>query len=398
MRTAEETLAAIDAALEEGRASAGDAELREFQELALALRADAPEPDPEFAATMDERVAAGFAGGGRAPAGFWARIAAALRGGQAPAIAAAASVLVALVVAVSLTSPGPDDDAGGGSEGSVARPSANDAQGGGGAEAGGGAMAAPEDQALRTQGRESLAPPPAPAGDVAPGASRRRVERTIELRLAAPDDRLERVAEGVVSVTARHRGFVSRSSLRTGGDEEGGGTFELRIPQSRLRVALADLSRLATVRATSQSGEDVTAAHASVEDELAGARAQRRSLLRRLEAAQTDDAARALRRQLRLVSAEIRGLSERLRSMRERVAYAAVTVTLESSGERSDEGGGGAAGDLGDAVDDATDGLLAVVGLALRALGVLLPLGLATAAGWLAVRGARRRRREAALG
>ena len=43
-----------------GAAAHDDPSARELQELALALRADAPEPDPEFARELRTRVEAGF--------------------------------------------------------------------------------------------------------------------------------------------------------------------------------------------------------------------------------------------------------------------------------------------------------------------------------------------------
>ena len=53
-------LTAIDDALETGAADHGDPLTRELQELALALRADAPEPDPEFRHELGRRVRSGF--------------------------------------------------------------------------------------------------------------------------------------------------------------------------------------------------------------------------------------------------------------------------------------------------------------------------------------------------
>ena len=49
-------LVAIDDALETGAADHSDPLTRELQELALALRADAPEPDAEFRHELGRRV------------------------------------------------------------------------------------------------------------------------------------------------------------------------------------------------------------------------------------------------------------------------------------------------------------------------------------------------------
>ena len=53
-------LTAIDDALETGAADHHDPLTRELQELALALRADAPEPDDEFRHELGRRVRSGF--------------------------------------------------------------------------------------------------------------------------------------------------------------------------------------------------------------------------------------------------------------------------------------------------------------------------------------------------
>ena len=53
-------LALIDAALAEDRVTSADPAERELQELALALRADSPEPRPAFADELGERVREGF--------------------------------------------------------------------------------------------------------------------------------------------------------------------------------------------------------------------------------------------------------------------------------------------------------------------------------------------------
>ena len=53
-------LAAIDEALDTGAADHSDPLTRELQELALALQADAPEPDAEFRHELGRKVQSGF--------------------------------------------------------------------------------------------------------------------------------------------------------------------------------------------------------------------------------------------------------------------------------------------------------------------------------------------------
>jgi hypothetical protein len=385
--TIDRDLAAIEDALAAGAAGHDDPVARELQELALALRADAPEPDPQFGRELRTRVEGGFppAPGslGAARASLRERLRPRSLRRALPAMGVIAVILVPLVLVVSLAgSPNGGNEGDGGGGGAVAG-------GGGGADAG---SVAPE--AVPDSGGRAIAPAPS-SGGFAPGQSERKIERTIGLELEAPVDELERVADQVTSVTNRHGGFVLSSSLSTG-DEGAGGDFELRIPSNRLRPALRDLSALATVRSQSQSGRDVTREHVTARDRLQAARAERRSLLRRLEDADTDEEAEAIRTRLDLVSAEINGLRAQLRDLRLRTDYAVVSVTLLAAEDGADEGAG-AAGNFDDAVGDAGDLLAATAGIIIRVLAVALPLALIAGVGWLIGAVLRRRRRESAL-
>ena len=142
-----------------------------------------------------------------------------------------------------------------------------------------------------------------------------------------PVDQMARVAEQVTAVTNRHGGFVLSSSVSTG-EDSAGGDFELRIPATGCGRRCATSSALADVRTQSQTGRDVTREHVTAKDRLQAARAERRSLLRRLELAATDEEAEAIRRRLDLVAGEINGLRAQLRDLRLRTDYAVVTVSL----------------------------------------------------------------------
>src|SRR5919109_2127883 len=344
-------LAALEEALALGEPTAPDRATRELQELGLLLREDAPEPEPAFAARLGARVRAGFPRRRRLPQ---------LRRPPTPVLAGAGAVLLAGAVAVPLTRNGGREE-----------PVTGVASGG-----------RPETAAPSLRSDE---------GGFQPG-SRRRIERSAALTIAAPGGKLDEVADGVTAVADRHRGFVLRSSVTSGEEGPRGGSFDLRIPAGELQPALKELASLGKVRSRTQSGQDVTRGYVSVRDRLDAARAERRSLLRRLERADTDAEAEAIRRRLDLVAAQIRGLRAQLRDLRLRTNYASVSVTLMAEGADS-----GSSGGFGDAFDDFTASLAASGELALRALGVALPLSLLGLAGWLIVRHGRRRRRESAL-
>ena len=365
-------LVAIDDALETGVADHHDPLTRELQELALALRADAPEADPDFERRLRGRVEKGFqspAAPARRP--LRRRIA-------APAFATGLVVLPLVLIAVLAGGSGQsDEDSAGGGGGAVV------------AESGAPPAQRAADQAAG--GSDSLVLPP--DNGFAPGQRNRKIERSVGLELEMPVDQMAQVADQVTTVTNRHGGFVLSSSVSTGGDSAGG-DFELRIPSSRLRPALRDLAALADVRTQTQTGRDVTREHVTAKDRLQAARAERRSLLRRLELATTDEEAEAIRRRLDLVAGEINGLRSQLRSLRLRTNYAVVTVSLLP---KDGDQGGGAGGSFDDALGDAGSLLVGAAGLIVRALAVALPLGLIALAAWLAGRAVRRRQRESAL-
>src|SRR5688572_20670233 len=103
-----DVLTAIDEALDTGVAADEDPLTRELQELALTLRADAPEPTSAFRERMDKRVEAGFAKPKRSKPRWWHRL-------SEPAAAigmTAAAVLVLAVAAGGLSGPNGDESAG----------------------------------------------------------------------------------------------------------------------------------------------------------------------------------------------------------------------------------------------------------------------------------------------
>ena len=369
-----DVLTAIDDALDTGVAAHDDPLTRELQELALTLKAEAPEPAPEFRERLGRRVAAGFAKPTRKKRASWRRF-------TDPAFATGLILLPIVLLVVTVGGSGSNTDDGGGGGAAV----------GAGGGSGGAAESAPRPAQPLAESRSSadhattsagggatVLPLEPPSGrGFAPGRSDRKIERSVALELETPVDQMARVADQVTAVTNRHGGF------------------DLRIPAAQLRPALRDLAALADVRTQSQTGRDVTREHVTAKDRLRAARAERRSLLRRLELATTDEQAEAIRRRLDIVAGEINGLRAQLRSLRLRTDYAVVTVSLIA--KEGNGGGGAGGGSFDDALGDAGDILVTVAGVLVRALAVALPLGLIVLLGWLAVRAARRRQRESAL-
>jgi hypothetical protein len=384
----ETTMILIDTALASGSASALDPEERRVQELVLAVREDAPAPDPEFELRMNARVAAGFPARPGARKGR-IRLLLTTRP-QLAAMGAAASLLIALVVAlyaIGGSSNGGHTVAGTGDSGSdSAGSTAAPAQGRSGATE----QSAPSQKAIAPSSGVAIPTPvpPAPGGFV--GGGNRKVEQSAALVLAAPKDKLSDVGDQVIAVTDRYRGIVMQSSV-TSADQGSSGSFDLRIPVRNLRSALRDLSALADVQSRTENADDVTASFVSARTRLQELNAERRGLLRRLENAPTDRAASAIRARIRIVNAQIQSQNQALTDLRRRTTYAAVAVTLEP--KSGDSGGGG----ISDGANDLRDSLVDAANLALRVLGVALPIGLVLGLLWLGGGWFSRRRREAVL-
>ncbi|MEA2426060.1 MAG: hypothetical protein QOH13_2470 [Thermoleophilaceae bacterium] len=396
----ETTTILIDTALASGSATALDPEERNLQELVLALRDDAPSPDADFALRMNARVAAGFPSSRRR-----LRLPAfALRRPQLTALGAAASVLIAVVVAVSLSNgssqpaqipavsaleSAPDSSsssAGSGSADSASSP----------ATAAAPAQKAIAPSASGTTSSDSVAGPlppvsPPPGGGFV-GGQNRKVERSAALTLAAPKDKLSDVGDQVIAVTDRYRGFVLQSSVTSAG-AQGSGSFDLRIPVRSLRPALRDLSALADVTSRTENAADVTASFVSARTRLQELNAERRGLLRRLASAQTDLAAGAIRSRIRTVNAQIDNQTRVMTDLRRRTSYAAVAVTLQAK-----QGGSSGGTGIGSGARDLRDSLIDAANMSLRVLGVALPIALLVALLWAGSSWFGRRRRESVLG
>jgi Domain of unknown function (DUF4349) len=299
-----------------------------------------------------------------------------------PAMGAAATLVLGLVVVLSLVGGGSGGDSSDVDATSPLAPSSRQERRGG--EAG---SVAP-----------MLPPVPRPDDDIAPGRAR-RVERQATLALETDSDEIGSVADRVVRVTDEVGGIVVTSSVSSADDDRGGATFSLRVPTRRLDDALARLSKLAHVRSRTQNSQDVTGAFVTAEERLDEALAERKGLLRALGRADSTNETASIRARLRIVQSEIASARAAVRRLRVRTDFSAVSVIIEPG---SSAGGstGGSSDDSwtpGDAAGDAVRVLEVAAGVVLVAAAVLVPFALLGGLGVAAGRVVRRRRREQAL-
>jgi hypothetical protein len=355
----------------------------EFDDLEALLREDRQAPDPEWARKLDARVSAGFPRKRR-----WAAWLPSVHIG--PAVAVAACGLLALVVAVAALSGDRTDDepftgAGGSQSPSIGTP----------AEESSGREPAPaaDDAAGGATTLQRSSVPPVPGDRRAEGQRKRHVEHSAELVLATRPRDVDEVASGVARTATQLGGYVAASSVSS----QQGGTLELRVPTARLDRAIEQLSELAKVRDLARQSVDITAQVVSARSRLRDARTERSSLLRQLAEADTVNETQSIRARLRIVSRQIEANKAELRGVKNRANFATLAVTLNadrSVGDGADDEG---AWTPGDALRDAVRVLEVVVGVALVALAVALPLGIAALLALLGARVLTRRRRERAL-
>ena len=375
----EHELATIERALGGRDTDPGDAALAE---LALLLRDERPDPDPGWAARLDERAAAGFprGGGGRGVkrpsrrSGGW----------MAPAGALATLLLVVVVVAVvnkgGGTSGGNADSASSGSAGApTATTVAPDAQAG--------AMerdAAPFNNAYRASGAS------ADSGKIAPGTENRKVDRDAQLSLSTRPDEVRSVTGEVISITRSLDGIVASSQVSETPDGASA-SLQLTIPTRNLDQALDRMTDLADVDSLNESAVDITRPVIDAKDRLRDAEARRRELLKALGNATTESEADALEAKIADARREIARAEAAYERVTGKARLSDLAVSVASNPDASTHRS------LGDWLDDAVDVLRTLAGVLLVSLAVLVPLGLIAAlVAWVVAR-IRRRRRERAL-
>jgi hypothetical protein len=360
--------------------------MNDLDQLQEDLRATAPQPRPEFAARLERRVEAGFkaAKPARAPrrrVNLWG-----------PAVALACTALIAIVAALGSVERGSDEEGGSmGSEAPAAQSMDEQESGGGGGEASSAAAPEPAPPAVLDDSRSAQF-----ARERSRGRDGDRVvEQRTSLDLETNADDFAEVSDGVLRVADDSGSIVQSSNV----SEEGGrgyARYDLRVPASRLDETMRDLSRLAHVTSRTASTQDITRSYVSATDRLDDARAERASLLKALERADTDVEAEALRRQIAIVRNRIAIATRDVQALQRRADRAKVSVTVRSTGKRGDEGGG--AWTPGDAIGDAGRILEVAAGVVVVTAAALAPVALLALLVALAARAVRRRRREAALG
>ncbi len=362
----------------------------DLAELALLLRDERPEPEPGWAAELDERAAAGFPRGG----GAGRRGSSWLSGGGWMAPAGALATLAIVVVAVTSTGGNSDPMSSqleGGPPDSMAQTTTTPAT-----EA---ATGANGELVPISPGRTLKEDSSAAAYDlgrrqsddaIAPGIENRKVERNTQLSLSAKPEDVRGVSDEVITITRSLGGIVASSQISET-DGNATATLELTLPTRNVDAALDQMTELADVDSLNETSTDITKPFVSAQDELRDAEARRRELLEALGNATTDAEVEALTLQIADARREISRAEASFERIAARARLSSLSVSVSSNPNASDER------TLGDWFDDAVDVLKGIAGVLLISAAILVPLGLIAAViAWSTSR-LRRRSREKTL-
>ena len=224
------------------------------------------------------------------------------------------------------------------------------------------------------------------------GPAGRKVARTADLRLSTAPEDLREVADGVVDVTHRYRGFVVTSNVSSGDGSGASADFSLKLPARNLQAAVDELSELAHVSSLTEGTDDITTRFTTARERIAELTEQRERLRAKLAEAGTAEEERAIRVRLREVRAELAAPRRELRQATERVRFVPVHVAIAADAAQADT-----AWSIRDALDDAVRVLEVAVGVALIMLAIAVPVAIVAALTWLAASAWIHRRRERAL-
>jgi hypothetical protein len=380
-----------------------DADLAELAALAADLNAGRPQPDPLFAAELDQAVTDGFppewsvGRSRRRRQGFFGRLGSSLgfdRQSFAPLATGLAGLLI-VVVAAGIAFEGGGSDGPGGDDVNPQNTvsSADSAQAGAASGAEAVPQAATLDRAIGDGAGSGIEIyPEGRTATAATGVQDREVARNVRITLSTPSEDLQETSNRIVEVSDSYGGIIMRSSI-SGGDGGGRASFSLLIPSDKAEAAVAELSSVADLRSRTQQSVDITAPTVSAKQRLRTARARVESLLSELSEAPDDEARRQVGRQLYWARQNLSSLTANLERLERQVSFTPVNLAVETSGDSGSDSGWS----IGDAVGDAGHLLAVSAGVAVVALAVAIPIGLMVLVALAINRAWLRRSRERAL-
>jgi hypothetical protein len=233
---------------------------------------------------------------------------------------------------------------------------------------------------------------------------RRAAQKVItnaQLEIEVESGQFQSVFEQALLLADRYGGYIISSSASASGEEGTmqSGVIALRVPAISFDQALADASRLGTLKNRQIQTQDVTEEYVDLQARITNAEAQVKALRELLVQAKTVDEVLQVQQYLAVAQGDLESLRGRLSYLQEHTSFSTLALTIYESGVTVTP-----AGEWGivRAFEDALRNLVDAVNAIIRGLGVLIPvvivLAIIAAIVYLIWRRfSRRRRREQAM-
>jgi hypothetical protein len=167
-----------------------------------------------------------------------------------------------------------------------------------------------------------FAPTPAPSGSpFAQDAPHEAPKLAYSAELTLDVFQVEKGLAAVESIGTELGGYLA---------QRGDAQVTIRIPRPRFNEAMLRIEKLGDVQHRNVSAEDVTDEYVDLELRLKNARAMRDQLAELLKAATVKDAVE-IEKELAKVTEVIEQIEGRLKVLRDRVGYSAITVSFQAS-------------------------------------------------------------------
>lgn len=295
------------------------------------------------------------------------------KGGRAGRVGAIvfATLIAGGLAACGGSEGGDDSTAGGGvGGGSVGEETAPRAIGVGGNE---GALHEEAEQLSNQSGSVNLGDNSSAVPSI--GAS---VIKTADVRVEVPGEDLDESIQKVEQTADRYGGFVLSTSVDN--SQSAGGVVVIRIPSEDFELALRDVKGVGEVTGENVSGKDVSQEFIDLEARIRNLEVQEAVLLQLMEKATTIAETINVQNNLSGVQLEIERLRGRLNFLEDRTSLGTISVAIVDAGAPLPR----EANVFSQAWDTAVEILEGIgAGAIILAIGVLLPLSIVAAIGFL---------------
>ncbi|MFL5465666.1 MAG: DUF4349 domain-containing protein [Gemmatimonadaceae bacterium] len=236
-------------------------------------------------------------------------------------------------------------------------------------------------------------PPPSDAAEGAGGDPLQNIDvptgaATMVIRTGQAFIEVDKVDPAILKIrqlAAQVGGYITNSSVSGGRDQIRQATFELKIPAAKYDQAVGTLSTIGKVETVTSNAQDVGEEFVDVTARVQNSRRLEERLISLLanRTGKLDEVLR-VERELARVREQIERYEGRLRYLTARVSMSTLTITVHEPAPLIGNNPG--ENPIGSALRRAWHNFVALIAGFIASLGILIPLGLIGAAGWIGYR------------